>query len=53
MNDRIERRKSDVVTFYDLIFNQRPPAEAARRYVGASYTQHNPHVGDDTPPTRA
>lgn len=40
-----ENRKS-AIAFYDLMFNQCKPHEAVNRYVGASYTQHNPHVAD-------
>lgn len=50
MNDQIERNKRNVIAFYDLMFNQGKPAEAVRTYVGASYTQHNPHVGDGPGP---
>lgn len=33
-----------------ILFNQCKPAEAIERYVGATYTQHNPHVGDGRQP---
>ncbi len=32
--------------FYDLMFNQCKPQEAVDKYVGESYEQHNPHIGD-------
>jgi predicted SnoaL-like aldol condensation-catalyzing enzyme len=46
MSNRLEENKQRVLAFYDLMFNQCQPAEAVERYVGASYTQHNPMVGD-------
>ena len=48
MSTHLERNRQNVKAFYDLMFNQCKPAEAVRKYVGNSYTQHNPHVADGT-----
>ncbi len=44
--DALERNKKNVLAFYDLATNQSKPREAVERYVGESYTQHNPEVAD-------
>lgn len=48
--DRLEQNKTTAMAFYDLAFNQGKPAEAAEKYVGAKYMQHNPLVGDGIEP---
>jgi predicted SnoaL-like aldol condensation-catalyzing enzyme len=45
---RQAENKRNAMAFYDLMFNQSKPREAIERYVGQSYTQHNPGVGDGT-----
>ena len=46
MTDVLERNRSNAIAFYDMMFNQNKPAEAIEQFVGDSYTQHNPDVGD-------
>jgi predicted SnoaL-like aldol condensation-catalyzing enzyme len=41
-----EENRKNAMAFYDLMFNRCQPREAIERFVGASYTQHNPHVAD-------
>ena len=45
-----DQNKENAIAFYDLMFNQCKPREAIEKYVGATYTQHNPHVGDGKEP---
>lgn len=39
-----EQNKKSVMEFYELAFNQHKPTEAAKKYFGDKYIQHNPHV---------
>jgi predicted SnoaL-like aldol condensation-catalyzing enzyme len=41
-----DENRRNAMAFYDLMFNQNKPREAIEHYVGASYTQHNPHLAD-------
>ncbi len=45
-SDRLEENKKNAMAFYDLMFNQCKPEEGVEKYVGETYTQHNPMVGD-------
>ena len=46
MNDSLERNRTNVTAFYDLMFNQGKPAEAIDKFTGDTYIQHNPEVAD-------
>ena len=39
-----EQNKKLVRDFYELAFNQHKPTEAAKKYIGEKYIQHNPNV---------
>ena len=39
-----ETNKKIVLDFYELAFNQHKPTEAAKKYIGDKYIQHNPFV---------
>jgi predicted SnoaL-like aldol condensation-catalyzing enzyme len=45
-SDQQPDAKRVVLDFFDLAFVRREPAQAAERYLGASYTQHNPTAPD-------
>ena len=37
-----ETNKQTVLAYYNMAFNERKPAEAAKMYGAAHYIQHNP-----------
>lgn len=39
-----EQNKKIVTDFYELAFNKHKPTEAAKKYIGDKYIQHNPFV---------
>lgn len=46
VQSKTERNKANVLAFYDLAFNQHKVQEAADKYIGDVYLQHNPMVAD-------
>lgn len=42
--------KSLVLDYFDLAFVQKKPAEAAERYLGSTYRQHDPRTPDGSEP---
>lgn len=50
MTNQLDSNKQVVRDFYDLAFNQKKPVDAAARYMGHSYRQHNPGAGDGVEP---
>lgn len=39
-----DKNKKVVTEFYEMAFNQHRPTDAAKKYFGAKYIQHNPNV---------
>ncbi len=46
----LERNKRIAVEYLELAFNEGRPEEAAERYQGPTYTQHNPMAADGPGP---
>jgi len=46
MQNRTDQVKPAALGFYDQRFNKCQPRAAVEKYVGQTYTQHNPGVGD-------
>ena len=46
MTEKLERYKGNAIEFYDLMFNQNNTSQAINKYIGDTYIQHNPAVGD-------
>jgi predicted SnoaL-like aldol condensation-catalyzing enzyme len=42
----VENNKQTVIAYYNMAFNERKPAEAAQKYGGPHYIQHNPQAPD-------
>jgi predicted SnoaL-like aldol condensation-catalyzing enzyme len=42
----VEANKQAVRGFYELAFNEKQPEQAAERYLGSRYIQHNPQAPD-------
>jgi predicted SnoaL-like aldol condensation-catalyzing enzyme len=41
-----ETNKQTVLAYYNMAFNEKRPAEAAEKYGGSHYIQHNPQAAD-------
>ena len=49
MKDTLKQNKENAIAFYKMAYSGNPK-KAVELYVGAEYIQHNPLVGDGTPP---
>jgi hypothetical protein len=49
-DSQVQHNERVAVAFLDLAFNKKQPEEAADRYVGDKFIQHNPLSADGTGP---
>lgn len=42
----LEQNKQIVREFFEIAFNQHKPAEAVKKHMGKTYTQHNPYAAN-------
>jgi predicted SnoaL-like aldol condensation-catalyzing enzyme len=47
---QVAKNKETVKAFYEMAFNAHQPTEAAKKYFGSQYIQHNPHVPNGAEP---
>lgn len=46
MSEQEDINRANAIGFYEMMFNDCRPADAIELYVGDTYIQHNPEVGD-------
>jgi predicted SnoaL-like aldol condensation-catalyzing enzyme len=51
-DSRTVRNKDNILAMYDLMINRKKPEEAASRFLGPVYIQHNPLLENDLSVTR-
>ncbi len=45
-----EKNKQIILAYYELVFKEHKPKEAAQEYISNEYIQHNPNVGNGSAP---
>ncbi len=50
MDQQLQINKEIAANFFHMVYNLKKPEEAISRFVGPSYRQHSPHIGDGKGP---